>query len=44
MVDVRMLAATQRDLTADVRDDRFREDLMYWLNVRPTGLLPPHER
>jgi two-component system response regulator AtoC len=43
-VDVRVICATSRDLSKDVKDGRFREDLFYRINVITISIPPLRER
>jgi len=44
LVNVRMIAATHRNLPEMIREGKFREDLFYRLNVFPVVIPPLRER
>lgn len=43
-VDIRVISATNKNLTAAIKKNEFREDLYYRLNVIPINILPLRER
>ena len=43
-IDIRVIASTHRDLRKRVREERFRQDLFYRLQVAPVHLAPLRER